>query len=98
MPDIVVNGTRLFYQQSGDGPGVVLIHAVTSNQAVWVFSGLIADLAANYRVTSYDLRGHGASDSPPSGYTSVVMADDLVGLHSELGLRPAFLVGHSFGG
>jgi pimeloyl-ACP methyl ester carboxylesterase len=98
MPDIVVNGTRLFYQQSGDGPDVVLVHAVTSNQAVWVFSGLIGDLAANYRVTSYDLRGHGASDTPPTGYTSAAMAEDLVGLHAALGLGPACLVGHSFGG
>ena len=33
MPDIEVNGLRLFYQQEGDGPDVVLVHAVTSNQA-----------------------------------------------------------------
>jgi len=98
MPDIAVNGTRLFYQQTGDGPDVVLIHAVTSNQAVWVFSGLIDELSANYRVTSYDMRGHGASDIPATGYTSAAMADDLVGLHAALGLGPARLVGHSFGG
>ena len=98
MPDIAVNGTRLYYQQSGDGPDVVLVHAVTGNQAVWVFTGLIDALAADFRVTSYDLRGHGASDRPPTGYTSAAMADDLVGLHAALGLGPAYLVGHSFGG
>src|SRR5262249_43531877 len=98
MPEIAVNGTRLYYQQSGDGPDVVLVHAVTSNQAIWVFSGLIDSLAADFRVTSYDLRGHGASDRPPTGYTSAVMADDLIGLHAALGLGPAYLVGHSFGG
>lgn len=98
MPEIEANGTRLFYQQSGDGPDVVLLHAVTSNQAVWVFSGLIEALAMNFRVTSYDLRGHGYSQLPPTGYTSAVMAEDFRGLHEALGLRPAFLVGHSFGG
>ncbi len=99
MPDVVVNGTRLFYQQTGDGPDVVLIHAVTSNQAVWVFSGLSEAIAAvGFRVTTYDLRGHGMSERPPTGYTSAAMAEDFLALHAALGLKPALLVGHSFGG
>ena len=50
MPDVMVNGTRLFYQQFGDaGPDVVLVHAVTSNQAVWVFSGLPDAIAEGIR-------------------------------------------------
>jgi len=98
MPEVEVNGTRLFYQQAGNGPDVVLVHAVTSNQAVWLFSGLTDALAADYRVTTYDLRGHGGSGRPPTGYTSAVMADDLLALHAALGLGPAVLVGHSFGG
>jgi 3-oxoadipate enol-lactonase len=98
MPEVELPGARLFYQQSGDGPDVVLVHAVTSNQAVWVFSGLIDALASEYRVTSYDLRGHGASERPPTGYTSADMAADFQHLHAALGLRPAILVGHSFGG
>ncbi len=99
MPEVVANGVRLFYQQHGAGPDVVLVHAVTSNQAVWVFAGLPDALAAaGYRVTTYDLRGHGASERPATGYTSAVMARDLRALHAELGLGPAVLVGHSFGG
>lgn len=98
MPEVQVNGTRLFYQQSGTGPDVILVHAVTSNQAVWLFSGLVDALAAEFRVTSYDLRGHGASARPRSGYTSAVMAEDLRQLHAALGLGSAVLVGHSFGG
>ncbi len=98
MPELEVNGTRLYYQQSGQGPDVVLVHAVTSNQAVWMFTGLVDTLAAHFRVTSYDLRGHGASDRPQTGYTSAAMAEDFKQLHAALGLEPAFLVGHSFGG
>lgn len=98
MPEVELPGARLFYQQAGDGPDVVLVHAVTSNQAVWVFSGLVDALAAEYRVTSYDLRGHGASERPPTGYTSADMAADFAHLHDALGLGPAVLVGHSFGG
>lgn len=98
MPEVEVNGTRLYYQQTGSGPDVVLLHAVTSNQAVWLFTGLVDALAADFRVTTYDLRGHGASDRPPTGYTSAVMAEDFRRLHAALGLGPAYLVGHSFGG
>jgi pimeloyl-ACP methyl ester carboxylesterase len=99
MPDVVVNGLRFYYQQAGEGPDVVLVHAVTSNQAVWVFSGLPDAIAsAGFRVTTYDLRGHGMSERPPTGYTSAVMAEDFRLLHAELGLKPAYLVGHSFGG
>lgn len=98
MPEVEVNGTRLYYQQFGDGPDVVLVHAVTSNQAVWQFTGLVDVLAAHFRVTTYDLRGHGFSDRPPTGYTSAVMAEDFRRLHAALGLGPAVLVGHSFGG
>jgi 3-oxoadipate enol-lactonase len=99
MPDVTVNGTRLYYQQSGGGPDVVLVHAVTSNQAVWVFTGLAdAVVSAGFRVTTYDLRGHGASERPPAGYTSADMAADFLGLSEALGLSPALVVGHSFGG
>lgn len=98
MPEIQANGVRLHYQQSGSGPDVVLVHAVTSNQAVWLFSGLVDVLAAEFRVTAYDLRGHGFSERPPTGYTSTDMARDFRELHSALGLGPAVLVGHSFGG
>jgi 3-oxoadipate enol-lactonase len=98
MPEVEANGTRLFYQQSGTGPDVVLLHAVTSNQAIWLFSGLMDALAADYRVTTFDLRGHGQSDRPRTGYTSADMAADFAALHAALGLRPAALLGHSFGG
>jgi pimeloyl-ACP methyl ester carboxylesterase len=98
MPEVEVNGTRLYYQQSGQGPDVVLVHAVTSNQAVWVFSGLVDALAAEYRVTAYDLRGHGMSARPATGYTSATMAEDFWQLHAALDLEPAYLIGHSFGG
>lgn len=98
MPHINVDGMRFYYQQAGEGPDVVLIHAVTSNMTVWMFSGIMEDLSANYRVTVYDMRGHGMSDLTPTGYTSAEMALDLSNLQRALGINSAFLVGHSFGG
>jgi 3-oxoadipate enol-lactonase len=98
VPHAKVNGVSLHYQQAGTGPDVVLLHAVTANMAVWLVSNLVDTLARDYRVTTYDLRGHGMSDATPTGYTSADMAEDLRGLHDALGLGPAYLIGHSFGG
>lgn len=98
MPRIELDGLTFHYQQKGTGPDVVLVHAFTSNMAVWMFTSLVDVLAERFRVTMYDLRGHGFSDVPPSGYTSADMAGDLRKLHAALNLEPAWLVGHSFGG
>jgi pimeloyl-ACP methyl ester carboxylesterase len=94
---VTVNGIGIHYRKVGQGPDVVLVHAVTSNLAVWLFINLVEVLARDYRVTAYDLRGHGLSEVTPSGYTSADMAEDLRQLHEALGLGPAYLVGHSFG-
>ncbi|MBX3413403.1 MAG: alpha/beta hydrolase [Pirellulales bacterium] len=98
MPHVALDGLKFHYQQSGSGPDVVLLHGFTSNLAMWLFSGIVPALANRFRVTTYDLRGHGASDAPPAGYTSREMAGDLARLCDALELGPAYLVGHSFGG
>lgn len=98
MPRISLSQYEAHYQQVGQGPDVVLIHGFTSNMAMWVFGGIAAALADRFRVTSYDLRGHGASSAPATGYTSEVLADDLADLHEALGLQPAYILGHSLGG
>jgi pimeloyl-ACP methyl ester carboxylesterase len=98
MPYQNLNGSKFFYRQAGRGPDVVLIHGLTGNLAVWIFMNTLERLATQFRVTAYDLRGHGGSAVTPTGYTSRHMADDLLALHTALGLGPAYLVGHSFGG
>jgi pimeloyl-ACP methyl ester carboxylesterase len=98
MPYLSANNVCLHYQQFGEGPDVVLLHALTSNLAVWLGTPLVFALAEHYRVTLYDLRGHGQSEVTPSGYTSADLAADLHGLLQTLGLERAALVGHSYGG
>jgi pimeloyl-ACP methyl ester carboxylesterase len=98
MPHLQVNGINVHYQQSGAGPDVVLVHAFTSNMAIWMLTGLVQHLADVFHVTAYDLRGHGVSEIPPTGYDSAEMVEDLYQLHQALGLGPAYFVGHSFGG
>jgi pimeloyl-ACP methyl ester carboxylesterase len=98
VPHVHVRGIGFHYQQTGRGDDVVLIHAVTSNLAVWLFINLLETLGQDFRVTAYDLRGHGLTEATPTGYTSADMAADFAALHEALELGPAYLVGHSFGG
>ena len=89
---IGLHATRL-----GDGPPLVLTHGLGSNQAFWYFR-IAPRLATQYRVTLYDLRGHGASEGPDEGYTTRDLAGDLEALLDAQGIESAHLVGHSFGG
>ena len=81
MPKFIVNGIQLHYLQVGKGPDVVLLHGLGGNLAVW-FLHLVDQLRDAFRITAYDLRGHGKSDMPPEGYTTAHMAEDLAGTAS----------------
>jgi 2-hydroxy-6-oxonona-2,4-dienedioate hydrolase/2-succinyl-6-hydroxy-2,4-cyclohexadiene-1-carboxylate synthase len=96
MPKALANGIHLHYQQIGQGPNVVMIHGITGNQAIWHLE-VIPALMREYRLTAYDLRGHGYSDMPPAGYTTADHALDLNRLLDALGIERTHLVGHSFG-
>jgi pimeloyl-ACP methyl ester carboxylesterase len=98
MPITEVDGRKVHYQQTGSGPDVVLIHGVTGDLSIWFLCRAMQALGESHRVTAYDLRGHGYSDAPPTGYTSADHAGDLIGLMDHLGIGRALLVGHSFGG
>ena len=96
MAKAPVNGIDIHYLQTGKGPDVVLLHGLGGNMAIW-FLGLVEQLRHDFRFTAYDLRGHGKSDIPPTGYTTADMAEDLKGLLDALGMESVNLVGHSWG-
>lgn len=97
MPIARVNGYRMNFRQAGQGEDLILIHGLAANHAFWNLV-LLLPLAREYRVTVCDLRGHGYSDMPLSGYTSANMATDVFALMDHLEIERAHLVGHSFGG
>ncbi|MDP6976113.1 MAG: alpha/beta hydrolase [Acidimicrobiales bacterium] len=67
-----------------------------NERSVW--SALADDLAADHAVTTWDLRGHGDSGTPPPGnYSRQHALGDLAAVLDGAG-RPAVLVGHSLGG
>jgi len=91
-----VEGGRIAYQVTGEGPLVVLAHGMGDNRNAYRF--LIPVLAeAGHRVAATDLRGHGESSTGWSSYTRADTAADLLALIRHLG-GPAVIVGHSFAG
>jgi pimeloyl-ACP methyl ester carboxylesterase len=97
MGKAMCRGASINYRCTGEGRDVVLIHGLATNLAFWHLPVLLP-LARNYRVTIFDLRGHGKSSMPPTGYTLAHMADDLNGLLDHLQIERLDLIGHSFGG
>ncbi len=97
MPKLEANGLNFHYQQAGAGPDVVLIHGVTGDLSIWFLCEAMGVLARSFRVTAFDLRGHGYSDVPREGYTSADQADDAIAIMDSLEIERAMLVGHSFG-
>lgn len=74
-----------------------MIHGLATNLAFWGMRHA-PFFAKRYRVTIYDLRGHGRTEMPASGYTPEEMVADLRALLDHLEIRQAHFVGHSFGG
>jgi pimeloyl-ACP methyl ester carboxylesterase len=72
-----------------------LLHGYTDSS--FSFSGVMPLLGSKYRVYALDLRGHGESDRPASGYELDNFAADVLAFMDEKGLRRATIVGHSMG-
>jgi pimeloyl-ACP methyl ester carboxylesterase len=97
MGSVNCNGVSINYRCVGEGKNVVLIHGLAANHGFWHFDVLLK-LARKYRVTVFDLRGHGYSSMPSSGYTTASMVGDLHCLMDHLKIQRANLIGHSYGG
>jgi pimeloyl-ACP methyl ester carboxylesterase len=97
MPKMKVNGLTFHVQQAGEGPDLILIHGLTGDLSIWFLCKAMTELAKTHRVTAFDLRGHGYSEVPPTGYTSADHSADVLGLMDAIGAPHAKLVGHSFG-
>jgi pimeloyl-ACP methyl ester carboxylesterase len=94
---VTVDGTRLHFVFRGAGQPVILIHGNPGSTQDW--TRVSGPLAADHRVIAFDRPGHGRSERPKHGETTVevqarLLHDALKQLHID---RP-IVVGHSWGG
>ena len=80
----------------GNEPTIFAIHGSTGSGHS--LAALAERLAPEFRFLAPDLRGHGFSDKPPSGYNIEQHAEDLQELMLSLGLQSPLLLGFSLGG
>ena len=88
---------NLFYLEWGRGKEpLILLHGMADLSLVW--SSLGEFLADEYHIIAPDLRGHGESSKPQTGYSAHNIINDLEALMNDLELENAHVLGHSWGG
>jgi 3-oxoadipate enol-lactonase len=93
-----VNGTEIHCELSGNegAPWLILSHSLACTVRMW--DPQVAAFKSRFRILNYDMRGHGASAAPAGPYTLEMLADDVLGLMRELGIKRARYAGLSIGG
>jgi pimeloyl-ACP methyl ester carboxylesterase len=98
MPYIDRDGTRIYYEDRGSGPVVLLTHGYTATLRMW--APQVTALADRYRLICWDMRGHGASDSPddPNAYSHEATVADMAAVLNACTVDHAVIGGLSLGG
>jgi pimeloyl-ACP methyl ester carboxylesterase len=93
-----VQGIKLRYLEWGQpgNPDILLVHGWTSFAPSW--NAVAEYFQDHYHVIAPDLRGHGESDKPQTGYRLRDFAEDIRALIQNLKLKKPAYVGHSWGG
>jgi pimeloyl-ACP methyl ester carboxylesterase len=93
VPSVDVNGARLWYDEAGSGPAVLLLHGGLGDSGLW--EPVVPFLAERFRTIRSDLRFYGRSTGPNVPWS---WQDDAIGVLDELGVERAAIVGLSMGG
>ena len=98
MPHISArDGTRLYYEESGQGTPVIFVHEYAGDYRTWEMQMRFFSRA--HRCVTYSQRGYPPSDIPSDGakYSQDIARDDVVALMDALKIERAHVVGHSMG-
>lgn len=98
MPAIDRDGVQIHYEVAGSGPTLLLTHGYSSASQAW--DAQVADLSPDYQVITWDMRGHGRSDSPadPAAYSEEATVADMAAILDACGVERAAIGGLSLGG
>ena len=91
-----VDGARLRYIATGEGPALVLLHTLRTQ--LDMFQKIIPALATRFRVYALDYPGHGYSDIPRATYAADFFVNTVATALDRLEIKDAVIVGESIGG
>jgi 3-oxoadipate enol-lactonase len=96
VPYISHDGTKLYWNEGGSGPPILLIMGLSFTHEMW--GRVLPSLMPRFRTIFFDNRGMGRSDVPPGPYSIRQMASDAVAVLDAAGAPAAHIVGASMGG
>ena len=98
MPFALSQGFRIYYRLEGTAgkPPLVLVHSLGADHGMW--DAQMPALLPHFQILRLDLRGHGASDCPPSEYSIQLLANDVLAVADSAGFRSFAYCGLSLGG
>jgi 3-oxoadipate enol-lactonase len=95
MPISRVTGVDAYYETAGEGPALLLIHALPFDHHLWMYQ--VARFASWFRTIAVDVRGWGRSGKPHTEFTLRDMCDDALGVLKREGIGQALVMGCSVG-
>jgi pimeloyl-ACP methyl ester carboxylesterase len=98
VPLLDRDGVKIYYEDHGHGPPILLSHGYSATCRMW--NEQIAALVGRHRVIVWDMRGHGESDDPddPAAYSEALTVEDMAALLRRCRIDRAVIGGLSLGG
>jgi 3-oxoadipate enol-lactonase len=96
MPFTVNQGTKIYWDEVGEGEPLLLITGLGFPSCVWHRNRPV--LSKKYRTIALDNRGVGQSDKPAGPYSIALMASDAAAVLDAAGVESAHVFGISMGG
>ncbi|HTB16419.1 MAG TPA: alpha/beta fold hydrolase [Bryobacteraceae bacterium] len=96
MPYATNDGTRIYWEESGDGEPLLLIMGLGYSHEMWHRTRPV--VSAHYRTILFDNRGVGKSEVPQGAYSIAQMAADAAAVLDAAGVEKARVFGVSMGG
>lgn len=95
VEEVEVEGLRIAYRRSGEGPPLVLLHGGPTDSREWRYQ--LAGLSDEFTVVAWDMPGCGQSSDPPERFRIPDYVRCLVAFVQALGIDRPHVLGLSFG-
>ena len=92
---VEVNGMRMYYEVSGEGQPLVVLHGAYMN--IPSMGAIIPKLAETHKVYALEFQGHGRTTDIDRPITYPNLADDVAAFMDKVGLQRADVFGYSMG-
>jgi pimeloyl-ACP methyl ester carboxylesterase len=92
---VQVNGMRMYYEVSGQGEPLIVLHGAYMN--IPTMGAIIPRLARTHKVYALELQGHGRTTDIDRPITYPNLADDVAAFMDAVGLQKADVFGYSMG-